>query len=278
VVIQSHLFGSSDWEWRPKRPDAFDILGELRAPLELLAFPFRALRHPWPRAASGEGKLVMLIPGFMAGDITLSPMARFFRWLGHRTEFCGIWSNARCPRATIDHLSTRLREISDREGCPVVVVGQSLGGVYARELAWRDPERVERVVTLGAPINSPRASCHGAVRALADSIAALRGRREGCITESCSCGLELSRRRAQPVPVTVVYSRTDGVVHWESCIDQTGSAQVDHVEVMGSHVGMAISPDVFRIVADRLAMPRPETRPPATRDSRVIPLRRAIVR
>jgi triacylglycerol lipase len=270
-VIRGHLALFADVDWQPRRPGALDILGELRAPLEVLAFPFRALRHPWPRPKTGDEKTVMLIPGFMAGDITLAPLARFCRWLGHRAEFCGIWSNARCPRATLDRLATRIRELSERDEAPVVVIGQSLGGVYARELAWRDPERIERVITLGAPINAPRDSCHRAVRALADSVAVIRGRREGCLTESCSCGLELSRRRAQPVPVTVVYSRSDGIVHWSSCIDQTNSGMIEHTEVMTSHVGMALSPDVFRIIADRLAMPRPESRPPTLRVIRLNP-------
>jgi hypothetical protein len=255
-----------------------DILGELRAPLEALAYTFRALRPPWPRFDKGEGKLVMLVPGFMAGDFSLSLMARFLRWLGHRVEFCGIWSNAKCPRATLERLAARVSEISEREGAPVVVIGQSLGGVYAREVASRDPERIERVITLGAPINAPRDSCHSAVRAVADSMAAIRGRREGCLTESCSCGLELTRRRTHAVPVTVVYSRSDGIVHWQSCIDQTGSGLVEHVEVMGSHVGMAVSPDVFRIIADRLVMPRPEARPPSSRSLRLIHLRPSATR
>lgn len=255
-MIPSHLIGAPVLESNPRRPGAFDILGELRAPLEALAFPFRARRHPWPRCKKGEGKTVMLIPGFMAPDLSLTPMGRFCRWLGHHVEFGGIWQNARCPRATIEQLTARLQEISDRDGTQVVVIGQSLGGIYARELAWRDPKRIERVITLGSPINAPRESCHRAVRAVADSMARLRGRREGCLTESCSCGLEFAPRRTQNVPVTVVYSRTDGIVHWESCIDRSGSTQVEHVEVMGSHTGMAVNSDVFRIVADRLALPK----------------------
>ena len=277
-MIQSQVIGPTPSESRPKRPGAFDILGELRVPLEVLAFPFRALRHPWPRCTNGDAKSVVLIPGFMAGDFSLRPMASFCRWLGHRTAFGGIWQNARCPRKTIEQLTATLREVSDREGSPVVVIGQSLGGVYARELASRDPERVERVITLGAPINAPRESCHGAVRVVADSMAMLRGRREGCLTESCSCGLELTRRRTQSVPVTVVYSRSDGIVHWESCIDRGGSAMVEHLEVMGSHVGMGLSPDVFRIIADRLAMPRGEPRPQVNRVLRLVSLNPAPAR
>jgi len=212
----------------------------------------------------------MFIPGFMAPDLSLAPMARFCRWLGHRAEFGGIWQNARCPRATIEQLTARLKEVSDRDGRRVVVIGQSLGGVYARELAWRDPERIERVITLGSPINAPRNSCHPAVRAVADSMASLRGRREGCLTESCSCGLEFTQRRTQSVPVTVVYSRTDGIVHWESCIDRSGSPLVEHIEVMGSHIGMGISPDVFRVVADRLALRGNTARQAATHSLRLV--------
>ena len=277
-MIQGQLVGPPPSEPQPKRPGVLDILGELRAPLEVLAFPFRALRHPWPRCSNGDAKTVMLIPGFMAGDVSLRPMARFCGWLGHRTEFGGIWQNARCPRVTIEQLTKRLREISDRDGSPAVIVGQSLGGVYARELASREPDRIERVITLGSPINAPRESCHRAVRVVADSMAALRGRREGCLTESCSCGLELTHRRTQSVPVTVVYSRTDGIVHWESCIDRTGSPMVEHTEVMGSHVGMALSPDVFRIIADRLAAPRRDSRPPVSRALRLVHLRPAPTR
>ncbi len=277
AVIQGHQAGFWDGDRRPKPPGALDILGELRAPLEALSFLSRGLGHPWPRCKPRDGKLVMLIPGFMVGDLTLAPLARFCRWLGHRAVFCGIWSNARCPRATMDRLAARMREISERDGSPVVIIGQSLGGLYARQLALRDPERVERVITLGAPINAPRDSCHAAVRAIVDSMVALRGRRDGCLTECCSCGLELSHQRA-PVPVTVIYSRSDGIVDWRSCIDQTGSGLVEHAEVMASHLGMALSPDALRIIADRLAMPRPDVRPPAARSLRVVSLPRAPAR
>jgi hypothetical protein len=87
-------------------------------------------------------------------------------------------------------------------------------------------------------------------------MAMLRGQREGCLTESRSCGVSLTNERSLQVPATVIYSRTDGIVHWESCIDRSASSTLDHVEVMGSHIGMAVSPDVFRIVADQLATPR----------------------
>jgi hypothetical protein len=115
---------------------------------------------------------------------------------------------------------------------------------------------VERVITLGAPINHPQDGSNHAVAVVARSVAALRGRAEGCLTDSCSCGFTMTARPLKYVPITVVYSRTDGVCHWESCIDESGSELAENVEVLGSHVGMAFSADVYRVIAERLARPK----------------------
>jgi alpha/beta hydrolase family protein len=239
--------------YKPKRPSLFHALGELRLPLEATVLWLNALSHPWPHAAPGQEKVVLFLPGFMAGDVTLAPMAAFCRWLGHHTAHAGIWVNSNCPRDTLQHVSARLLQIHRiRPNAPIVVVGHSLGGLYARGLSYLHPEIIERVITLGSPIKRPRRAANFAVEAVARSMAALRGKNNGCMSESCVCGLRIPDR-APEVPTTVVYSRTDGVVHWESCIDPTNSQMIEHVEVMGSHVGMAVNPDVYRIVADRLA-------------------------
>ena len=94
----------------------------------------------------------MLIPGFMAGDMTLAPMANFCRWLGHRAVYAGILSNSECPRETMRKLNARLALAYEKFEQPIVVIGQSLGGVYAREIAREHPDMVERVITLGSPI------------------------------------------------------------------------------------------------------------------------------
>ena len=245
----------------PRRPATLGILGEWRVIPEVASSLFHALSYPWPRAPRGESKSVMMIPGFMAGDITLAPLASFCTWLGHRVEFGGIWSNNNCPRLVIQQLTERLGHTYDETGKGVALIGHSLGGIYARELAFRFPHMVEQIITLGAPIIMPRESCHTAVSAVASSMAVLRGQREGCLTESCSCGVSLTDATRQlQVPTTIIYSRTDGIVHWESCIDSSGASRVEHVEVMGSHVGMAVSSDVLRIVAHRLAIPREQPR------------------
>jgi alpha/beta hydrolase family protein len=240
-----------------RRPSILDALGELRFPLEASMFWVKALVHPWPRALPGAGRIVMLIPGFMAGDMTLLPMANFLTRLGHRPVFSGIWSNSKCPRETLEHLGHRLDQVRDSFDGHIALVGQSLGGLYARELAHRYPDHLDRVITLGSPIRSPHSHANLAVEAVARGVATLRGKADGCLSESCQCGLEITDDDYddEQVPTTVVFSRSDGVVHWESCVDTTGSELIENVEVMGSHCGMGLNADVYRVIAERLALP-----------------------
>jgi triacylglycerol lipase len=247
---------SSRNKLQPKRPSMLDALGEFRVPLEASIYWLGALAHPWPHVRPQDAKVVMLIPGFMAGDMTLAPLANFCRWLGHRAVYAGILSNSECPRETMRKLNARLALAYEKFDQRIVVIGQSLGGVYAREIAREQPDMVERVISLGSPLRMPRNAANLAVQAVARSVAAIRGKAEGCLSESCKCGLMLSDESPADVPATHVYSRTDGVVHWESCVDLSGSPTVENVEVMGSHVGMGVNADVFRVIADRLAMPR----------------------
>jgi triacylglycerol lipase len=240
----------------PKRPSLFEALGELRVPLEASVYWIGALTHPWPRVRPRDAKVVMLIPGFMAGDVTLAPLANFCRWLGHRAVYAGILSNSECPRETMRKLNARLELAYEKFDQPIVIIGQSLGGVYAREIAREQPELVERVISLGSPIRMPRRHANIAVQYVAHSVAMLRGRAHGCLSEECQCGMMLSDESPADVPTTHIFSKTDGVVHWESCVDQSGADTVENVEVMGSHVGMGLNADVYRIIADRLALPR----------------------
>lgn len=239
-----------------RRPSMFEALAELRAPLEGSIFWLSALTHRWPRAQAGEQRIVMLIPGFMAGDATMIPMSAFIQWLGHRTVFSGISSNSDCPRDTIARLGRRLVNIHERFGEQIVIIGQSLGGIYARRLAAEHPRIVERAITLGSPVRAARGAANVAVEAVARTVAMVRGKRDGCLSENCSCGIMSNDPAPNGVPVTAVYSRTDGVVHWDACIDRSGAPEIENIEVMGSHCGMGVNPDVCRIIADRLAMPR----------------------
>ena len=125
-------------------------------------------------------------------------------------------------------------------GPSVSLVGWSLGGVIAREVARREPDAVRRVITYGTPVvGGPRFTA--VARAYApDASGAADGR-------------EAARRRvADQVPLTAVFSRRDGIVSWEACIDRV-SPRAEHVEVFSTHIGMGVDPDVWAVVADRLA-------------------------
>ncbi|HXW83463.1 MAG TPA: alpha/beta fold hydrolase, partial [Candidatus Binataceae bacterium] len=195
-----------------RRPSLVEVLGEFRAPFEATSLWLQAFAHKWPHAEPGKGQTVLLIPGFMAGDVTLAPLANFLRYLGHRPVTSGIWSNSSCPRELLVILVKRLEVVTARFGAPTVIIGHSLGGIYARELAHRAPQMVSRVITLGAPITRPRDHANHAIQAVANSLAALRGRAKGCLSENCSCGLRLADEAPRDIPSTSIYSKTDGIV------------------------------------------------------------------
>ena len=206
----------------------------------------------------GDGRPVVLMPGFLAGDQTLLPLAAWLLRIGHRPYACGFVANVDCSDRALDRVDRRVEQLHRRHGRRVALVGHSRGGHYARALAHRRPDRVSHAVSLGADlqhmlgISAPtRAVVHVARR----GVTALgRARAERCLTADCSC--EFARDFAAPlhadrVRFTSVYSKGDGVVRWPgSLIDGA-----DCVEVSGSHVGLIFNRNVYRAVADALAHP-----------------------
>jgi predicted esterase YcpF (UPF0227 family) len=199
--------------------------------------------------ATGASK-VMLIPGFMAGDASLYPLAMGLRGLGHRTFFGGIWINMDCPRRTIEGLSQALEEAFRTDGREVVLVGHSLGGIYARELARRFPDLIARTILLGSAIRQPLSNSNPFVRMW--FMATRRRHHEGgsCLDHLSSlCGAH-QPEPAPEIAQTIVYSRNDIVVDWRSCIED--GPHVEAVEVRAGHNSMPFSPEVFAIVAERV--------------------------
>src|SRR5260370_5075910 len=132
-----------------------NLLQELRALGEFANFAQRTWTWPIGKADRENARSVLLIPGFLAGDPVLYPFSHWLRVCGHRVFFPGILTNIDCPRHAIERLSRILSDFSDQAQDKLVVIGHSLGGIYARELARRFPDRVERVILLGAPIKEP---------------------------------------------------------------------------------------------------------------------------
>ena len=205
----------------------------------------------------GEGRPVLLIPGFMAGDGTLSTMARWLRQNGYRTHRAGIRANVGCSQDACERIEERIEELAARSGSRVALVGQSRGGVLARVVAARRPDLVSGIVGLGAPTVG-QLRVHPLVLLQVGVVGALgTGRVPGLFSMSCLRGACCEPFRADllhdfppGVRYVSVYSRSDGIVDWRACLD--GAAD-ELVEIRASHCGMAVSVQAYEQVARALA-------------------------
>jgi pimeloyl-ACP methyl ester carboxylesterase len=194
---------------------------------------------------------VLVLPGLAADDRSTVPLRRFLRGLGYRVHGWRLGANIP-SQEMIGRLRDRLARLHAHDARPMSIVGWSLGGIYAREIARASPEAVRAVVTLGSPFRPvPGHESHAAP--LARALAGLRSRDEPGTSPRGS-------DRPLPVPSTSVFSPTDGIVPWQACVNH-GSGPHESIEVVGSHCGLGHHPAVLLVVADRLAQPPGDWRP-----------------
>jgi triacylglycerol lipase len=236
------------------------------------------MRHPVYRGhgvEDAEGQPVMLIPGFLAGDDSLGMMTRWLRRTGHYTRKAGMRSNVACSAIAVERLEERLETMADTRGQKVAIVGQSRGGSFAKVLAVRRPELVSGIVTLGSPQLDPLA-VHPFVHAQVYLVGALgtlgaqRFFKRSCRWGDCCAGFweDLEAPMPHEVGYLSVYSKSDGIVSWKACLDPSA----EHLEIVSSHIGMAVHVDAYRAIAGALA----DFREPSRRAARPAkPLRRA---
>jgi pimeloyl-ACP methyl ester carboxylesterase len=228
-----------------------------RPPLSLLATePARAaleacqaLRH-WRKAPRdvGQGRTVMLFPGLGTDGSTMWPLRRHLERAGFRALDWGQGLNTG-PEGDVDAWLDQLAEAVRQRIAPAPqasLVGWSLGGFYARELAKRLPDRVQRVITIGTPFNGGPDDTH-----VGWLFRLLNGRR-------AQEHQALRERLAEPPPVPTVslYSRRDGVVAWQACMHARKWTQARDIEVQASHMGMGWAPEVLHHVTRALAARR----------------------
>jgi pimeloyl-ACP methyl ester carboxylesterase len=201
-------------------------------------------------APSGDGHPVLVLPGFLAAGASTYPLRQFLKSLGYAAHRWRLGRNLGGVGEKEQMVLARLHELRLRYGRKVSVIGWSLGGLYARELAWLAPDDVRSVITLGAPFRHHTGTT---VTLLYEDVS---GQREAQMDPA------LLRRLAcpPPVPSTSVYSRTDGVVHWRSSLEQL-SATTENIRVHGSHCGLGHNPMVLWAIADRLAQAEDDWRP-----------------
>jgi pimeloyl-ACP methyl ester carboxylesterase len=217
-------------------PGALDTLQELRLPLDVLRWTPAWFARSVPR--SGPPQDVILLPGFGAGPGSMRVMEAFLRRRGHRVRDWGLGRNTGNVRALRARFAHTVEATVAEHGEPLVLVGWSLGGYIAREYAREHPEQVRRVVTLGSPvIGGPRYTA-----------TARRYQAQGHDLDAMERAV--ADRYATPlrVPVAAIYSRRDGIVAWQACIDHW-SPHVHHIEVSETHVGLGFAPNVLAIVA-----------------------------
>jgi triacylglycerol lipase len=229
---------------------AAPLSGELRYGMELARlFADAGFRRP---ARAPDAPPVLLVPGFMAGDGSLSVLAGWLRRRGSRTSGAGMLVNADCAERAVEKIELRLRRLVQRTGGPVVVIGQSRGGGLGRVLALRNPETVSALVMLGSPVLGPL-KVGPAVMSTVRSIARLGDLGlPGMFSSECRDGACCEGFRADllaPLPPSVravsVYSRSDAIVAYRACLDPCA----EHVEVRSSHTGMSVNVEVYRVLA-----------------------------
>ena len=240
---------SDDYAARP--PHMFWTLAEGRAIFELGWFvTLRPLMRRLPR---GDGHSVIVLPGFLASDGSTRPLRGLLKDIGYRAHAWGMGRNMHFNEDREFELLALLDRVHEASGESVSLIGWSLGGVFAREVAKVRPEKVRSVITLGSPIHLPRH--HSNVRHVYD-----RFNGEPELHE-----LERIENLSVPplAPTTSIYSKTDGIVSWQGSFQEPhpDNPNTENIEVPASHFGIGVNPFAMYAIADRLSQPEGEWSP-----------------
>jgi pimeloyl-ACP methyl ester carboxylesterase len=213
--------------------------------LYLAARPFA------PSLPRGDGHPVLVLPGLLADDYSTGTLRGTLRRLGYRTHGWGLGRNIGPTAVCVTGIKDKLAELTDRYEQPVSVIGWSLGGIFARDLARRYPDSVRQVITLGSPFRLVRYSQSRASKVFE--------RYSHLHVEQRSLPLEPDDSPL-PVPATSIYSHYDGIVHWQTCLNTPGE-RCENIAVMASHLGLGHHPASLWAIADRLAQAEGVWRP-----------------
>ncbi len=196
---------------------------------------------PIENVPKGDGHAVLVIPGFLTGDWATKGLIKWLNAIGYAASGWGSGLNLGPTSSALERCETLLDEACERSGKKVTLIGRSLGGLFVRELAKDEPDKVVRVITLGTPVRFPVAT---PLSPVAEMLAG-------------NFDPEFVKRRPDllrnpPQPTTAFYSRKDGIVPWRACLIEEGPI-AENVEVDSPHTIMGSNPQAMRIIAERLA-------------------------
>ena len=221
-------------------PGLWLLMLEARAPWEAMGL---AAVSPWlSKMPAGDGHPVLVFPGLGANDFSTKPLRRFLDQQGYSAHPWEQGANFGPRSGVLDGCRARIQALSAQHGgAPVSLIGWSLGGIFAREMAKELPEQVRCVITLGTPFTGhPKAT--NAWR-FYQMVSGQHSQDDTLLAEV---------RKPPSVPTTSIYSKTDGIVAWPCSINPARHAHTENIEVRASHLGMGMNPLAMFAIADRL--------------------------
>ncbi len=223
-----------------RRPSLLSNIREFGTPIEFLRFPLSTPNlFKVPR---GDGRSVVLLPGYQSPEFAMQPLASYLRALGYKSSTWGMGVNSGEVDELTQLFGERVQALSETRGEPITLVGWSLGGVIAREAARLFSPYVREVITMGTPlIGGPKYTAVGALFAEQNGMDLDEFEHE--VHRRNSIGLKQ--------PLTVIYSKSDGVVGWTAARD-VYNAQARNIEVRSTHFGLGVNARVWKIVAETL--------------------------
>ena len=224
-----------------EKPSLLSILLETRAPLEFASLGLYI--NSLSKAPKGDGRPVLLVPGYLASDFSMRPLGAYLDYLGYKVYYAEMGRNKGNVNTDMLRLGARAESICGGvESQKVTIIGWSLGGIISREAARLFPDSVNEVITLGSPIiGGPKFTSIGNryVKAKSIDIDAF----ELDVHQRNSIGFKQA--------ITSIYSKSDGVVGWQASVDIYND-HANNIEVTGSHLGLGVNPKVWIIIAETL--------------------------
>ena len=235
------------------RPSDLLLLMEGRTLFEMGAYfftvPVLNFLNTFPK---GDGHPILVLPGFVASDYSTVILRNFLGEIGYKAYPWRLGRNLADFEQVENMMIERVRWLYKRYDKKVSLIGWSLGGVYAREIARSIPDMTRQVITLGSPFAAigKRSNASWVYEMIS-------GKTVNEIPE------DIIKRvlESPPVPTTSIYTKTDGIVHWKACLEQKEGPITENIEVMGSHCGLGHNPMVLMHIAERLAQKEGEWKP-----------------